>query len=99
MLIPKLVRDMIIILMLLSAVELLICQVMLQRFYLFLVSHLELNKYKVSGVDLLNLRCVSETAMGIKSRHRETLRCFFSVGDYTGKILWNQWHFNESMLN
>ena len=87
MLIPKLVSDMIIILMLLSAVELLICQVMLQRFYLFLVSHLELKKYKVSGAELLNLRCVSESAMGIKSRHRETLRCFFSVGDYTGKIL------------
>ena len=44
MLIPKLVSDMIIILMLVSAVELLICQVMLRRFYLFLVSHLELKK-------------------------------------------------------
>ncbi len=44
MLIPKLVSDMIIILMLVSAVKLLICQVMLRRFYLFLVSHLELKK-------------------------------------------------------
>ena len=77
MLIPKLVSDMIIILMLVSAVELLICQVMLRRFYLFLVSHPELKKWKVSDAELLNLRCVSVTVMWIKSRHRETLGCFF----------------------
>ena len=33
----------------------------------------------MSDAELLNLRCVSETAMGIKSRHRETLRCFFEL--------------------